>query len=71
MLVESGNKLNSVQMHLLKMFSKPIDDDSLIDIKKILSDYFFSKTVEIADSEWDKRAYNNNTVDKWIFEENQ
>ena len=71
MLAEIDNKLNSVQLHLLKVFSKNLDDNSLNDVKKLLSDYFYNKVVELADTEWDVRNYSNEIMDKWIYEENQ
>lgn len=64
-------KLNDIQLHLLKMFSIPIKENVLKDIKKLLSDYFYQKVVTIADNEWEKRAYNNELMNKWIFEEEQ
>jgi hypothetical protein len=71
MLVENKNNLNDVQLHLLKMFSVPIEENILLDIKKLLSDYFFNKVVSLADLEWEQRKYNNKIMDNWIFEERQ
>jgi len=71
MIAEIDNKFNSVQLHLLKLFSKKIDDNSLDEIKDILSEYFYKKVIEIADSEWDKRNYDNQEMDKWVFEGNK
>lgn len=71
MVAEIDNRLNSVQLHLLKLFSKKIDDNSLEEIKDMLSEYFYKKVVEIADSEWDKRNYSNEQMDNWVFEDNK
>jgi len=70
MIAEIDYKLNNVQLHLLKLFSKNIDDNSLIEIKGLLSDYFYKKLIEVADVEWEKRNYSNELMDEWIFEEN-
>jgi len=59
MIAENNSKLNDVQLHLLKMFSIPIEENILIDIKKLLSDYFLNKVVSIADLEWEQRKLNN------------
>ena len=67
----TSNKLNEVQLHLLKMFSVTIDDNILNEIKKMLSDYFYQKVVNMADSEWEKREYNNEIMDEWIYSEIQ
>ncbi|MDT3738606.1 MAG: hypothetical protein RO257_03785 [Candidatus Kapabacteria bacterium] len=71
MIAEVENKLNNVQLHLLKLFSKNLDAGSLNDVKELLSDYFYHKVVELADSEWDVRNYSNDVMDKWIYEESQ
>lgn len=71
MVAEIDNKLNNVQLHLLKLFSKKMDDNSLDEIKDILTEYFYKKVTEIADAEWDKRNYDNQEMDKWVFEENK
>ena len=71
MVAEIDNKLNNVQLHLLKLFSKKMDDNSLDEIKEILTEYFYKKVIEIADSEWDKRNYDNQEMDKWVFEGNR
>jgi hypothetical protein len=66
-----NTKLNDVQLHLLKMFSIPFEEKVLIDVKKLLSDYFFQKVTSFADSEWEKRGYSNELMKKWIYEEAQ
>lgn len=71
MVAEIDNKLNNVQLHLLKLFSKKMDDNSLDEIKDILTEYFYKKVTEIADAEWDKRNYDNQEMDKWVFEGNK
>ena len=71
MVAEIDNKLNNVQLHLLKLFSKKMDDNSLDEIKEILTEYFYKKVIEIADSEWDKKNYDDNEMDKWVFEGNR
>lgn len=71
MIAEYENKLNSVQLHLLKVFSQKLDDDSLNDVKELLTEYFYNKVLALADTEWDVRNYNNETMDSWIFQENQ
>ena len=71
MVAEIDNKLNNVQLHLLKLFSKKMDDNSLDEIKDILTEYFYKKVTELADAEWDKRNYDNQEMDKWVFEGNK
>ena len=71
MIAENTTKLNEIQLHLLKMFSIPIEQSMLNDVKSLLTNYFYNKVVKLADTEWDNRNYSNEEMDKWIFEEKQ
>lgn len=42
----TATKLNSTQQHLLEMFSHNLGENTLADIKKILTDYFVAKADE-------------------------
>lgn len=57
-----STKLNPVQLHLLQMFSKSMTNDELVEIKKILSDYYFNKVEAEVDAFWKKKNF---TVKKW------
>ncbi len=57
-----STKLNAVQLHLLKMFSKNMTDNELVEIKKLLSDYYFRKVEAEVDAFWEKKNF---TIDKW------
>lgn len=37
---QQPTKLNAVQMHLLKMFARPMNEQDLIAIKGLLSEYY-------------------------------
>ena len=41
-----STKLNSVQLHLLRLFAHDISQHELADVKKLLSDYFVRKADE-------------------------
>ena len=58
-------------MELLKMYSFPVSENILYEIKELLADYFAKKSILLADQEWENRNYNNETMDNWIFREVQ
>ena len=45
---------NPTQLHLLKMFSYAKSEDTLLEIKKALSEYFAQKVVDDMDALWDQ-----------------
>lgn len=57
-----GTKLNSVQLHLLKMYSKNRTNKELVEIKELLSHYYFKKVEAEVDAFWEKKNF---TIDKW------
>jgi len=59
-----STKLNAVQLHLLQMFSKNMTDNELIEIKKLLSNYYFKKVEEEVDAFWAKKKFTQETWNK-------
>ncbi len=54
------SKLTNLQIELLKTFSIPISEETVLEIKDMLSNYFPQKM----DSELDKLTVENNWTDK-------
>lgn len=66
MLLESP--LSNIQQELLKIYSSNIEEGDLLNIKKILANYFAEKAIKEADDIWDKKGYTNNTMQEWLTE---
>ena len=68
---EETYKLSNLQLELLKIFSRNISDEQLLEIKGILSRYFADK----ASNEFEKLAEENGwtaeTYRKWANEHNR
>ena len=62
--------LSNIQQELLKLYSSNIADSDLQNIKKFLAKYFASKAIEEADRIWNEKGYSNETMDKWLTEDN-
>jgi hypothetical protein len=64
-------KLTNLQIELLKTFSIPMSEETVLEIKDFLSNYFLQKM----DSELDKLTVENNWTDKtfvdWSNEHNR
>jgi len=61
-------KLTNLQLELLKLFAHDISDKELLDIKRMLADYFSRKLVKEADRVWDEKGLTNDDMDRWLKE---
>lgn len=66
MLLESP--LSNLQQELLKIYSSNIEEIDLLNIKKMLANYFAEKAIKEADGIWDEKGYTNSTMQEWLTE---
>lgn len=64
--MSQATKLTELQLQLLKLFSREISQDELLEIKRMLSDYFAGKLTAEADKLWDEKGLTNEDMDKWL-----
>ena len=55
--------LNSVQLHLLRLFSNPMTDMELAEVKALLVEYYDKKMSDELDDIWKKRRFSQKTMD--------
>ncbi len=58
-------KLSNLQIELLKLYAHKVSDDELMDIKKMLAEYFARKVDEEMDQLWEKNGWNESKVEEW------
>jgi hypothetical protein len=63
--------LTSLQLELLKTFSRPIPEEQILEIRQLLSDYFAQKVDESVDTLFAEKGWDNNTVEGWLNEHNR
>jgi hypothetical protein len=56
---------SNIQLELLKMFNFDVPDEQLLEIRKILAEYFARKASDEMDSLWDQRDWNDQTMEEW------
>jgi hypothetical protein len=49
--------LPNLQLELLKVFSRWVTDDDITAIRKMLSNYFAEKAMDLADNAWDNNGW--------------
>jgi hypothetical protein len=61
--------LTNLQIELLKTFSFNLKENELVDIKKMLADYFAKKASDRMDDIWEEKHLSNDDMDKWLNED--
>jgi hypothetical protein len=57
---------SNVQLELLKVFAHHISDHELMDLRLVLAQFFAQRTVQAADSAWDKNQWTDADVDRLL-----
>jgi len=63
--------LSNIQKELLKLYSNNISDESLLEIRLLLSQYFAKKATDEMDKFLDDNGMDENTLVKWSHEHNR
>ena len=53
-----GTTLTNLQLELLKVFSRDVSANDLLEIKNLLSDFFAKKLIESANTYWKEQGWN-------------
>lgn len=64
-----AEKLSNIQLELIKLYQYSIDEEQLLEIKKLLGNYFAKKATDEMDALWKKNNWSNETMDEWLKEE--
>ncbi len=67
--MSAAHPLSNIQQELLKLYSSDIAEADLLNIKRYLAKYFASKGIREADKIWDEKGYSNDTMNKWLSED--
>lgn len=62
-MTTQSTKLNAVQMHLLKMFARPMNEQDLVAIKSLLTNYYAQKVDAESEKLWDEKKMNQKSID--------
>jgi hypothetical protein len=58
--------LTNIQLELLKLYSLNVSESQLLEIKKVLSNYFANKASDEMDKLWKQNNWDNSTMDNWL-----
>lgn len=58
--------LTNAQLEILKAFSHNLSDKDLMDLRKMLADFFAEKAITEANNAWDEKGWTNDDVDRLL-----
>jgi hypothetical protein len=64
----NAQPLTNLQLELLKLYSTNLDQKDLVEIKRILANYFVQRAIKEADKIWEEKGLSNEDMDKWLNE---
>ncbi len=65
---EPSAPLSDLQLELLKLYSTGVTSEELLEVKRLLGQYFGNKATRAADRVWDERGLTNEDMDAWLHE---
>jgi hypothetical protein len=68
---DQSSKLTNLQLELLKIFSRNISDEQLLEIKGILSRYFADKASDEFEKLAEEKGWTAETYRQWAHEHNR
>lgn len=63
--------LSNIQKELLKIYANNVSDETLLEIKQILANYFAEKASDAMDKFWDENDLTEQTMIDWTNEHNR
>jgi hypothetical protein len=59
--------LTNLQLELLKLFSRNVSDDDLLQIKRLLVRFFAEKAMDAADKVWDEKGLTEQDAEEMSY----
>ena len=64
-------KFTNLQLEVLKLFGRNVSDNELLDIKRLIGQYFAEKASDRADRIAEEKGYTNETFENWLSDPKQ
>lgn len=63
-----ATRLTNLQMELLKLFAREAQESELLEIKRMLADYFARKMTARTNNVWQEQGLTDEKMDIWLKE---
>ena len=64
----TATKLTNLQQELLKVCSRNVSDQELIELRDLIANYFAERSIKGASKMWEEKGLTNEDMDKWLNE---
>lgn len=58
--------LSNLQIELLKVFSRNVSDEDILEIRRLLTRYFADKAIEAANKVWDEKGWTDEDAERML-----
>ncbi len=62
----NAQPLTNLQLELLKLYSTNLNQKDLLEIKRLLANYFAQRAIKGADKIWEEKGLSNEDMKKWL-----
>lgn len=62
----SSTSLSNIQIELLNLYSVGVSDETLLELKKIISQFLMQKLREEAGKVWVEKQYSETDINNWL-----
>lgn len=66
--IAPSGKLSNIQIELLKLFTRDIPDEDMIEIRSLLSRYFMEKARDEMDKLFEEKGWGQEKLEEWANE---
>lgn len=63
--------LSNLQLELLKLYSVPLSESELLEVKQILAQHFANRLSKHVDDLWQQKGLTRDDMEQWLHDENQ
>lgn len=60
------SSLNNAQLEILKLFTRELTDQDLLEIRRLIVRYLAQKATKLADEIWDKKGWTDEDMEKLL-----
>lgn len=58
--------LTNLQIELLKLYSMELSEEQLLEVKRLLANYFAEQASDEMDRLWEERGWSDDTMEQWL-----
>ncbi len=61
--------LTNLQLEIIKLYSTNLERQELLELKRVLADFFARKAIKEADKIWEEQNLSNQAMETWLNEQ--